>query len=95
MNRERSGEIYSLDLDFDLGKVYIELLDFTDISDFDGVLIQVYDCLPMDNDDKPIFGPVPIQDYPVIRGKYAWKFIEKRVPSMEVSPYFKSLQALI
>lgn len=57
MQSEKSGIIYQLNLRFDLGYTYIQLLNFLDISFFDGILIYVYD-----NFNQP-FEMNNVQDY--------------------------------
>jgi hypothetical protein len=101
MKIEYSGNIYSIKLEFDLGFVYAELLDYSDVHDFDGILIQVYNYKDSDNQKNIndideirssgiLFGPVPINRYPSIRGKFLWKYIGKSTNYSKESPWFKS-----
>ncbi|PKB18352.1 hypothetical protein [Flavobacterium sp. 5] len=101
MKTEYSGNIYSISLEFDLGLVYAELLDYSDVHSFDGILVQVYaykassDEKSIDNIDEIrsngiLFGPVPINKYPSIKGKYSWKYIGKSINYSKESPWFKS-----
>jgi hypothetical protein len=101
MKIEYSGNIYSIKLEFDLGFVYAELLDYSDVHDFDGILIQVYNYKDSDNQKSIndideirssgiLFGPVPINKYPNIRGKFSWKYVGKSTSYSKESPWFKS-----
>lgn len=103
MKIEYSGNIYSIKLEFDLGLVYAELFDYSDVSDFDGILIQVYDYNDVNveknindieeiRDSGVIFGPVPINKYPSIRGKFSWKLVGKNSNYSKESPWFKSFK---
>jgi len=106
MNTEYSGNIYSIKLNFDLGYVYAELLDYSDVQEFDGILVQIYSYnvinQPKNIDDIEVikskgilFGPVPINKYPNIKGKYAWKYIGKTNNYSKESLWFKNLRGLI
>lgn len=101
MKTEFSGNIYSIKLEFDLGFVYAELLDYSDVHSFDGILVQVYEYKDSsieksisDIDDIRssgiLFGPVPINKYPSIKGKYSWKYLGKSTNYSRESPWFKS-----
>lgn len=101
MELENSGNIYSIKLEFDLGLVYAELLDYSDVYPFDGILIQVYNYNDLNkqisiNDIDEIrssgilFGPVPINKYPSTSGKFSWKYLGKSASYSKESPWFKS-----
>ena len=103
MKTEYSGNIYSIKLEFDLGLVYAELLDFSDVHDFDGILIQIYNYNDVHNPKTIndideirnlgiLFGPVPINKYPSTTGKFAWKLIGKSPDYSKESPWFKSFR---
>ncbi|MEM8890692.1 MAG: hypothetical protein AAGD28_22130, partial [Bacteroidota bacterium] len=82
---ERSGEIYQLKLDHDLGFAYAQLLDFSDINNFSGWLVNIYDYYsPASLDEGSIpdivsspfsLGPIRLPSYPTRRGKAAWRLI--------------------
>ncbi|WP_157208247.1 Imm26 family immunity protein [Mariniflexile maritimum] len=105
MKTEFSGNIYRISLDFDLGFVYAELLDYTDVREFDGILIQVYNYIETGNEkqidiekiksNEILFGPVPINKYPNNKGKFAWKYIGKSNSYSKEFPWFKSFRGLI
>ena len=102
MKKETSGNIYKFQLEHNKGYCYAELLDFSDISDFDGILVQVYDfgneedvSIDQIKASKIIFGPAPMNKYPNERGRGAWKYIGKSDDYCKTSPFFKSLRGII
>lgn len=83
MKNEYSGNIYKFPLKFDKGYAFAEVLDYPDISDFDGILLQVFNAIDKDKDSKTYsikdikatgikLGPLPVNKYPNIKGKGAW-----------------------
>lgn len=106
MNIERSGEIYQLRLDFNLGFSYVQLLDFSDVNNFSGWLIYVYNWFETDKNANPTInqiecksialGPISMPGYPAKRGKYAWKYIGKTENLIATKlPLFKHLRGHI
>jgi len=107
MNTENSGKLYILPLDYEFGYVYAELLDYSDTQSFDGILVRIYalDCdaskkvgeYPIEDivSSNVIFGPVPINKYPNVKGKNAWKYIGKNVNYTRNSLFFKRLRGLL
>jgi len=100
MKQKNSGKIYRFSLDFDLGYGFSELLDFSDISDFSGRLLYIFRVIEKDNspnieDIKSsgiLFGPVPLSNYPNVRGKGAWKLIGE-INNYSISvPILKNVQ---
>src|SRR5436190_23560405 len=106
MKAELSGNIYRFHLGAGLGlDAYCQLLDFSDISTFDGKKITVFKLL--DNTDSQntnieeikasgvLFGPVPIMKYPNTKGKGAWKFIGKDEDYDKEIPVVKNVQRVL
>lgn len=99
MKAEYSGNIYRFQLEFIEGYAYAEILDYSDFSSFDGIMIQVYNLIDSDNNiSRSVeeivssglkFGPVPIVKYPNIKGKDAWKLIGKNKNHVTTLPEFK------
>lgn len=97
---KNSGKIYLAPLNFDLGFVLCKLLDYTDIAPFDGALINVLkkqvknvESIPSIKDIAGIdslFGPVPLNKYPNIKGKGAWRYVGQIHPANNEMPVFKS-----
>ncbi len=103
MKEKNSGNVYAINLDFDFGSVYAGLLDYTDVRDFDGILVKVYRSVREIKEkevfalDDFLFGPVPINKYPNTKGKYAWKLLGKCY-SCIINPndlWFKNLRGII
>src|SRR6185295_406132 len=107
MIRENSGLIYKIPLNFDRGCMYGEVMDYTDISDFSGLLIRIFKYRDSDRslstnikaivNSGIFFGPVPVNKMPNKKGKGAWKLTGK---SEDVMPeagslYFKDLRGNI
>jgi hypothetical protein len=100
MKLDTSGNIYKIELNFNKGYAFAELLDFSDVSDFDGRLIQVYNLIQKEKTHNEIsiddiiasgikFGPVPINKYPNVRGKGAWILYGKNNKFPITAPLFK------
>lgn len=83
MNKIESGTIFKFDIPFNLGVAYAKLVDFSHLSQFDGITIKVYDYfIEEEIRDVSFFrgmsmfmNQLPIVKMPSIRGKYAWKKI--------------------
>jgi hypothetical protein len=104
MNLENSGKIYKFLLDFDKGYAYAEILDYSDVSGFSGILIQVFNYIGEKDDSSAIsevkksgimFGPAPVNKYPNTKGKGAWKLYGKDENFNTVPPSFKFLRGLL
>lgn len=106
MKLESSGNIYKFLLDFDKGSAYAEILDYSDIADFDGILVQVFNYFNKENDEKKIrideikkcgilFGPAPVNKHPNTKGKGAWLLYGKDDDFDRSPPLFKSLRGLL
>ncbi|WP_062055408.1 hypothetical protein [Aquimarina longa] len=88
MIKENSGKIFRFKLDHNLGFGFAEIYDFTDISEFDGRLIYVFNLIDKEEkskyDLKEIIesgislGPIRSVSFPGTRGKYASKYIGQR-----------------
>ena len=88
MIKENSGKIYRFKLDHNQGYGFAEIYDFTDLYEFDGRIIYVYNLI----EDKPkpkydldiiyksgiSIGPIRLMSFPGTRGKYASKYIGQR-----------------
>lgn len=85
------------------GFAYAQVIDFTDLSTFDGRLVYVYDVnetLYINSEDiekisscSIQFGPGCLFDFPATRGKYAWKYLgETDNVITEEWPLFKDCQ---
>jgi hypothetical protein len=102
MRHEHSGKIYRFPLAFHMGYGYCELLDFSDISDFSGRLVYVFSLVTGPSSRKVslaeiqhsghLFGPVPINNYPNVRGKGAWVYVGKRNDYRTSIPILKEVQ---
>ena len=78
-----SGSIYKFQMEFGLGWAFAELLDYSDESEFDGKLLQVFNVIDTEKtqnlrsieeikDSGVLLGPAPVNKYPNIKGKNAW-----------------------
>ncbi|MGV3596332.1 MAG: hypothetical protein ACO1PI_00615 [Bacteroidota bacterium] len=104
MKAENSGKIFRLPLEFNFGYAYAEMDDFSDSYPFDGILITVFKLIDSTIVDRSIedirqsgisLGPVPIYRYPPLRGKGAWKVINKTSDFLiNEWPMFKYLQGV-
>jgi hypothetical protein len=104
MKLEYSGNVYKFPLDFSMGYAYAEILDFSDISNFDGILIQVFKLIEVADvvsnnqnieDIKStgiMFGPAPINKYPKKMSKGGWELIGKDKKFDKSPPFFKQLR---
>jgi len=100
MIKKNSGLVYAVGLDHELGYTLCKFVDFTDISPFDGGLIYTLKILLPDLESLPslkiieglenLFGPVPLNKYPNVKGKGAWKLVGKMQTFDETVPIFKS-----
>lgn len=81
------------------GYAYAELLDFSDVSEFDGILIKVFEHVDKKVDQgemdiseislsKIRLGPLPVNKYPAIRGKNCWSFLGKGTVLNDEPPFF-------
>lgn len=105
MKIENSGKVYVITLDHGLGYCLCKFIDYTDITPFDGGVLYVlkhfykYDSEVTISQDFArldiLFGPVPLNKYPNIRGKRAWKFICKIEKFENKIPVFKSSDARV
>ena len=86
MLSEYTGNIYRFPLDLNQGYAFGQILDYSDVSAFDGILIRVFNKIQDDLSEVSIsdiiatgimFGPVPINKYPNVKGKNAWKLLGK------------------
>lgn len=100
MKTEHSGEIYRFDLLFGKGCAFAELLDYSDVLAFDGILIQVYNlvvekntsiCIDEIISSGVLFGPAPIHKYPNTRGRGAWTLIGRNEKYSKNPPFTKDL----
>lgn len=99
MSTIESGTIFKLDLPFSYGVAYAKLVDFSNLSEYDGITIKVYDFFE-DHGKRdisffkniPLFmNPLPIVQMPTLRGKYAWKRIGVlKQESDSVIPIYKT-----
>ena len=105
MKIENSGKVYVIPLEFDLGYSVCTFFDYTDIAPFDGAVISVYN-IQFDNlektpsikfieNSKILFGFVPLNKYPNIKGKGAWKLIGKLNILETGIPEFKDTNHII
>jgi len=88
MIKENSGKIYRFKLDHNYGFGFVEIYDFTDISEFDGRIIYVFNRV--DKEEKSNYdlnkiaesglslGPIRTVSFPGTRGKNASKYIGQR-----------------
>ena len=87
MVEKNSGKVYGFKLDHNFGFGFAEVYDFTDVSNFSGRLIFVYNLIADDlNANLSIdeisksgiaLGPITLWKFPNSRGKGAWKLIGK------------------
>lgn len=99
MVKENSGKIYFMPLAFDLGFALCKLFDYTDTAPFDGALVSVLqrqfnsaeEIPSIDEIDKLeiLFGLLPLNKYPNIKGKGAWKYIGQTMHLTKEKPVFK------
>lgn len=85
MIKENSGKIYRIRLEHNQGFAFVETYDFTDISEFDGRILYVYNLIKseietaynlIDIKESGIgIGPIRMMHFPGTRGKYASKLI--------------------
>jgi hypothetical protein len=81
MAKIESGTIFKFELPFGFGSAYCKLVDFSNISEYEGITLKVFDYFEKEDIIDPIFfkdmplfmNPIPIAKMPSIRGKYAWK----------------------
>jgi len=81
MAKTESGTIFKFELPFGFGNAYCKLVDFSNISEYEGITLKIYDHFENDDiKDLALFkempllmNPIPIVKMPSIRGKYAWK----------------------
>ena len=103
MRQENSGKIFRFPLDFEMGYRYCELLDFSDLSDFSGRLLNIFRFEKIDavedlnileiKNSEIMFGPIPLSNYPNIKGKGAWKFVGQLIMDRNAPiPVLKSVQ---
>jgi len=88
MIKDNSGKIYRFKLDHNQGYGFAEIYDFTDIHEFDGRIIYVYNLVDQDakseydlqdiHSSGIAIGPIRIMSFPGTKGKYASKFIGQR-----------------
>jgi hypothetical protein len=88
MIKENSGKTFRFKLDHNQGYGFAEIYDFTNIHEFDGRVIYVYNLTEEETrseyDLEDIhksgiaIGPIRIMDFPRTRGKYALKYIGQR-----------------
>ncbi|WP_299442856.1 hypothetical protein [uncultured Aquimarina sp.] len=88
MIKENSGKIFRFKLDNNFGFGFAEIYDFTDVSEFDGRLVYVFNRI--DKGEKSEYnlneiiesgislGPIRSVNFPGTRGKYASKYIGQR-----------------
>lgn len=88
MIKENSGKIYRFKLEHNQGYGFAEIYDFSDLYEFDGKLIYVYNLI--ENEPKTKYdlniihksgiaiGPLRLMSFPGTRGKYASKYIGQR-----------------
>ena len=83
MRNTRSGNIYKFEMEFNQGWAFAELLDYSDISEFDGRMIQVFNITDTNKNQNlmtvdeiinsgVLFGPAPLNKYPNVKGRNAW-----------------------
>ncbi|MEZ5007939.1 MAG: hypothetical protein R2728_15440 [Chitinophagales bacterium] len=100
---ENSGKIFKFSLDHNLGYSYAEILDFTDITEFDGRIIYVFDLEGKDVENideiissKLLLGPILLYKFPNAKGKFSWKLIGRTEKFITTRwPLFKKLQGSI
>lgn len=106
MKLEYSGNIYKFPLDFEMGFCFAEILDFSEISDFDGILIKVFGKVVKEKNDDTIgipeikktgimIGPLPINKYPNAKSKSGWVLYGKNKDFDRNPPFFKNLRGLL
>ncbi len=105
MIKESSGKIYFFSLEFDLGFTLCKLYDYTDIAPFDGLLVNVLNIQLKDNGAIPsiedidklkvLFGPVPLNKYPNIKGRGSWEYVGKSETLPKKIPVFKDTNHII
>ena len=100
-----SGKIYAIPLDFGYGFLFAEISDFSEISEFDGILAKVYNYrvnelsvdIPIDDivSSGLLLFPMPMGKYPATRGKYAWKLWGENPAHDYTPPIFKSYRGVL
>lgn len=101
---KNSGKVYAVPLDFDLGYTLCKFIDFTDIAPLTGAIVyvlnlQLKNLEPLSMREieklKVLFGPVPLNKYPNVKGKGSWKLIDKVEKLDDDIPVFKDTNHLI
>lgn len=106
MKLDYSGNIYKFPLDFEKGFGFAEILDFSDFSNFDGILVRVFNFIEKEKNDNNrniceiknagvMFGPLPINKYPSPRSKTGWVLYGKDEKFDKTPPFFKHLRGLL
>ena len=81
MAKTESGTVFKFTLPFGFGAAYCKLIDFSNVSEYEGITLKIFDYFESDDvkdaaffKGMPLFmNPIPIVKMPSIRGKYAWK----------------------
>ncbi|MGN6493383.1 MAG: hypothetical protein ACTHLE_15385 [Agriterribacter sp.] len=105
MKINNSGRFYAVPLDFQLGYYYCYINDFTDIDPFSGLVIylisswvktsnEIITVQEIKNTER-LFGPVPLNKIPNVKGKNAWKSLGQVKDLDDRVPSFKYTQNLI
>jgi hypothetical protein len=105
MKKEHSGKIYRIKLEFEMGYVFALILDYSDISEFDGILVQVYNYIEQQQNERVslddiinsgiMIGPMPMSKYPTEKGKYSWSYIGKTESYNQDVIFFKELRGML
>jgi hypothetical protein len=92
MIKENSGKLYRIELEHNQGYAFVETYDFTDISEFDGRIVYIYNLIEFETKTKYNLieiknsgigiGPIRMMHFPATRGKYATKFIGQNTEFM-------------
>jgi hypothetical protein len=103
MIKENSGKIYLFPLDFNLGFAYAKLIDFSDVTGFEGKMLISYNKIEinkvkiptLDEIDKYgiMFGPVSVFKYPNPKGKGDWIYLGQSNNYPKQYPTFKDVRA--
>jgi hypothetical protein len=103
MKLKYSGNVYRFPLDFEFGYAYGQVLDYSDISDFDGILLRVFNIVEKEElgsksiaqlkNSGIMFGPAPVNKYPT--AKSGWKLYGKDNDFPKAPPLFKNLRGLL
>jgi len=92
-----SGAIFRFNIPFNLGAAYCKVIDFSSLSMFYGITVEVYDYFDREVSDAAFFkniplfmNPIPIAKMPSIAGKYRWKKIGVlKEPKSRDIPFYK------